>query len=44
MGLVNEASRSDCLGFWNPEMDDYNGECGGPKYPIIGAAVGNSVT
>ncbi|KAG0417859.1 hypothetical protein HPB47_005304 [Ixodes persulcatus] len=43
VAAVHKRSRSACLGFWNPEFDDYAGSCGGPSYPVIRAVVGNPV-
>ncbi|CAN8011374.1 unnamed protein product, partial [Ixodes pacificus] len=41
VAAVHKRSLSACLGFWNPEFDDYAGSCGGPPYPVIRAVVGN---
>ncbi|KAL1435589.1 hypothetical protein MTO96_000244 [Rhipicephalus appendiculatus] len=40
VAAVHEEAGSSCLGFWDPEHDDIAARCGGPAYPLIGAAVG----
>nr|XP_050044985.1 uncharacterized protein LOC126542054 [Dermacentor andersoni] len=39
VAAVREEAGSSCLGFWDPEHDDFAGRCGGPEYPLIGAIV-----
>ncbi|XP_065297603.1 uncharacterized protein [Dermacentor albipictus] len=39
VAAVHEEAGSSCLGFWDPEHDDFAGRCGGPEYPLIGSIV-----
>lgn len=39
VAAVHEEAGSSCLGFWDPEHDDFAARCGGPEYPLIGAIV-----
>ncbi|XP_077553048.1 uncharacterized protein LOC144167742 [Haemaphysalis longicornis] len=43
VAAVHEEAGSKCLGFWNPEYDDFTGSCGGPHYPLIRAVVEHSI-
>lgn len=43
VGAVHEEAGSSCLGFWDPEYDDFAARCGGPHYPLVRAVVGHAV-
>ncbi|XP_077513115.1 uncharacterized protein LOC144124359 [Amblyomma americanum] len=43
VGAVHEEAGSSCLGFWDPEYDDFGARCGGPHYPLVRAVVGHAV-
>lgn len=44
VAAVHEEAGSNCLGFWNPECDDFAGRCGGPHYPLIRAVVEHAIS